>query len=439
MINRYDVKEISEIWSDQNKFKTYLKYELALINALEAEGTAPKLTATRISDTVSINTKRIHEIEKEVKHDVIAFCSSITEQLSEKDARFFHYGVTSSDVIDSSINLMIKESLEIIESDFKLCLESLYKFAHQAKDIVCIGRSHGINAEPMSLGVKFLSHYTELYRRYIEIKKYISEEITLQCSGAVGNYTILDSKIEKHIAKNLNLKVEEVSSQVIPRDRIIKLMGIVSSFGAGLDRLCTELRHLQHSNISEVSEGFSEQQKGSSTMPHKKNPISAENLSGVSRLLKSYYQVALENNNLWHERDISHSSAERFILPDSMGLFSYSLRRLNSLIKGLVIHHQKISSNIPKNKAFLSSFCLHYLLKRTKTRREDLYKIIQKSAFQSTDQEDSFINELEIELRKANIDIQIITYISEIKEKDLYLKEVEKIFERTNKIYNSLA
>ena len=362
MINRYEVKEISNLWSDQNKFETYLKYEIALISALEARNIAPKGVSSEINQKVSVSPSRIAEIEKEVKHDVIAFCSSITEQLTEDEARFFHYGVTSSDVIDSSVNILIKDSLEIVLKDFKKLLKSIHYFCDHSKNIACMGRSHGINAEPLSLGGKFLGFYCEFYRRFLELEQYINNEVTIQCSGAVGNYTIVSTDIENLVASSLGLKVEPVSTQIIPRDRIIKLMGILSAFGATLDRICIELRHLQHSNISEVSEGFSNKQKGSSTMPHKKNPISAENLSGISRLLKSYYQVSLENNNLWHERDISHSSAERFILPDSLGLTAYAIRRLESTISGLVVHEEKNKEKytIKSGLSFKFLFALPY-------------------------------------------------------------------------------
>jgi adenylosuccinate lyase len=435
MINRYEIKEISSLWENQHKFETYLKYELALINALEVQKIAPKGSAKTISNKVNVNPTRIEEIEKEVRHDVIAFCTSITEQLSEKEARFFHYGVTSSDVIDSSVNILIKDSLQVIQKDFKELLKNIHGFALATKNIACMGRSHGINAEPLSLGGKFLSYYCEFYRRFQELEDYINKEITVQCSGAVGNYTITSTEIEKEIASQLGLKVEEVSTQVIPRDRITKLMGIIASLGATIDRICTELRHLQHSNISEVSEGFSGKQKGSSTMPHKKNPISAENLSGISRLLKSYYQVALENNNLWHERDISHSSAERFILPDSLGLTAYALRRLAGTIKGLVVHEDNIKNNIPDNHIYLSSFCLHYLIKNTSLRREDLYSIVQKASFATLNTGLNFIESLESELKEKEIKTELTSEVDLSDINKLYLKEIDAVFARVQESY----
>lgn len=435
MITRYEIKEISRLWENQHKFETYLKFEIALMKALEINNIAKKGTAEKISPLIKISPDRIDEIEREVKHDVIAFCSSVTEQLSEEDARFFHYGVTSSDVIDSSVNLLIKDSLLIILNDFEKLLKSLHTFSLENKMQPCMGRSHGITAEPMSLGGKFLGFYCEFYRRYNDLRQFIQEELTIQCSGAVGNYTILNPQIEKSVSEILGLKVEPVSTQVIPRDRISKLMGIISNLGAAVDRICIELRHLQHSNISEVSEGFSKNQKGSSTMPHKKNPISAENLSGISRLLKSYYQVALENNNLWHERDISHSSAERFILPDSLGLTSYALRRLTSTIEGLVVHPENIKNNLPNNKVYLSSYCLHYLIKNTNHRREELYKMIQTASFNCFQNGIDFISSLEKELKMANISTNLITDLKNIDEKSIYLKQINAVFSRVEAQY----
>ena len=341
-------------------------------------------------DKVKIDPKRIKEIEKVVKHDVIAFCSSITEQLSEEEARFFHWGVTSSDIIDTAHSLLIKKSLKIILDDYKKLLVELHKKAKELRIVPCMGRSHGINAEPMSAGVKFLNHYSEHYRRYLEIEEFFQKELTAQFSGAVGNYTVITPEQEKQAAHYLGLNVEPVSSQIIGRDRISKLMGIISNYSVALERLCIEVRHLHHSNINELAEGFGQGQKGSSTMPHKKNPISAENLTGISRMLRTYYTAALDNNLLWHERDISHSSAERIFLPDSFGLMSYSLRRMASTIRNLVIFPENMLANIPKNNYFFSSYILHQLLLKTNLRREEIYEKLQYMSFESIENEKDF-------------------------------------------------
>ena len=435
MISRYEVTEISKIWTDQYKFETYLKYELALIKALETNNICKKGISEEIKKVAKVNPKRIEEIEKSVKHDVIAFCSSITEQLNEDLARYFHFGVTSSDVIDSSTNILIKESLDYILVDFKKLLNALSSFADNHKNILAIGRSHGITAEPLSLGGKFLGFYSEFYRRFIDLKNFHSHELTIQCSGAVGNYTIISTTIEEEVSKILRLPVEPLSTQIIPRDRIVKLMGIIASIGAAIDRLCIELRHLQHSNINEISEGFSKGQKGSSTMPHKKNPISAENLSGISRLLKSYFSVALENNNLWHERDISHSSAERFILPDSLGLLSYALKRLTTTVENLVTHEEIIAKNIPESQVFLSSYILHQLLIKTNLRREQLYTIVQEAAFETLNKNISYEESILKALIQHKITDKEILSQQKIDLKEIYLKEINAIFDRVYKNY----
>ena len=433
MISRYNVPEVATIWSQENRFKTYLKVELALIGALEKSHVKPG-TAEKIRNKVCINEARINEIEAEVKHDIIAFCTSITEQLNEEEARYFHFGATSSDIIDTANNLLIKESLEIIIDDFKELLTTLHKRSVELKDTPCIGRSHGMNAEPMSFGLKLLNHYSELYRRFNEIKSFYNRDLTAQMSGAVGNYTILTSKIEEDVAYNLKLNVEPISSQIICRDRLSKLMGHFANYASALERICIEIRHLHHSNIAELNEGFSSGQKGSSTMPHKKNPISAENLSGIARVIRSHHQVALENNLLWHERDISHSSAERLYLPDSFGLVVYSLRRLKSTVEHLVFHPDQMLANIPQDESFYSSYVLHQLIQNTDYRREQLYRIVQDLAFESKEKNKSFIQLLESKIKNEKIPYQLNEQFgSNINE--TFLREVDNIFKRVEKEY----
>ena len=435
MIDRYEVKEISDIWGEEEKFFQYLLVEKALLSSLKND--YPTEEVLKKLDKVKINPERIKEIELVVKHDVIAFCTSITEQLNEKDARFFHWGVTSSDIIDTAHSLLIKNSLKVILEDYKNLLIQLHKKSRELRLVPCMGRSHGINAEPMSAGVKFLNHYTEHYRRYLELKDFYENDLTAQFSGAVGNYTVITPEQEQKAAHYLNLKVEPVSSQIIGRDRISKLMGIISNYSVALERLCIEIRHLHHSNINELAEGFGKGQKGSSTMPHKKNPISAENLTGISRLLRTYYNVALENNLLWHERDISHSSAERIFLPDTFGLLAYSLRRMTSTIENLVIHSENMLSNIPKNNYFFSSFVLHQLLLKTDLRREDIYERLQKISFESIENEKDFLELVKKHFPELaeliNLDLPRQQLINE-----KFLAHVDSIFDKVNANYPEL-
>ncbi len=382
MIDRYAVSEITRIWSDQNKFETFLKVEIALLEALEKYKRIPSGTHLLFHKT-QVDTDRIKEIEEKTRHDVIAFCTSITEQVKDDRNKFFHFGVTSSDIIDTALSLQIKESLNIILLDMSSLLETLLKKAENLSECIGPGRSHGIFAEPMSYGQKFLSFFHELQRRYKDLQS-LSEEITGQYSGAVGNYTVLSPDIEKLALDKLGLKPDPASSQVIPRDYLAKCLSIGALTASCLERISVELRLLQHSDISEVFEGFSAGQKGSSTMPHKKNPISAENISGLARIIKSHINVGLENNVLWHERDISHSSAERMILPDHFGLLTYTLRRMDNLILNLDVDKNSIQQKAQNNPKMFSSYFLHTIIEGSDKSRDSIYTDVQKIMFESS-------------------------------------------------------
>ncbi len=431
MIERYEKKEISTIWSDNEKFNYYLKVECALLKALGKEGVVePDLY--KLFEDAKIDPKRISEIERETRHDVIAFCTSITEQFESEKSRFFHFGVTSSDIIDTATNLQIKDSLSYILKAFKTLNSTIKSKAVEFQDQLCIGRSHGIYAEPMSFGQKLLGHYCEFERRYNELSQFYENELTGQISGAVGNYTILTPDLELNILKELGLKVEPVSTQVIPRDRIAKLISIFSLFGCALERIAIEIRHLQHSDIKEAFEGFKSGQKGSSTMPHKKNPISSENLTGMARVLRSHMSLAMDNCLLWHERDISHSSAERMFLPDSLGIMLYSIERLNSTIEDLVVDKDNMSKKINDNYTHLSSYILHDLIKLSKNSREDIYKIVQNASFQASNKNELF------DLIYNSLDEQHIKdHLNQLKNKaqgEIYANHTKSIFDRVNKL-----
>jgi adenylosuccinate lyase len=434
MIPRYEVKEVSKIWTDHYKFETYLKVELALLQALEGKK-IPVGIAKEIEKNAKINTERIDEIELEVKHDIIAFCTSITENLDANIGKYFHFGVTSSDVIDTSLMLQIKESLKLVLMDFKPLLQTLFELAQKHQHLPTMGRSHGMNAEPMSFGGKLLGHYCELSRRYKEFEDFLSYEIKGQFSGAVGNYTILDLETEEKALGYLGLKAETYSTQVIPRDRIAKLINISALFASSVERLCVELRHLHHSDINEVHEGFSKGQKGSSTMPHKKNPIAGENLSGLCRILRSHAGIALENIVLWHERDISHSSTERLYLPDHFGLLCYVLRRLKSTLANLVVHEEIIAEKIFKQHTYLSSYYLHELIVKTDLRREDLYRVCQSAAFNADESAESFYHNLLSELKKIGLEKIELSKPSREKVIDIYLGKIEHVFARALRDY----
>lgn len=382
MINRYDVKDISDLWTDESRFRYYLKVELAHLRTLEESGIVPKGTAVKM-ENAKINPDRIAEIERVTNHDVIAFCTSVTEQYPAEDGRYFHFGITSSDVIDTAHALLMKDSMAVIEKDLKGLEEALRKKTEETSDLLCIGRSHGIYAEAMVFGQKFLSFQAELKRRLTDWG-HITSELTGQLSGAVGNYTVVTPEQEVATLSKLGLKVEPVSTQVIPRDRYALTVQIGALIGSLLERMATEFRLLQHSDVDEVREGFSKGQKGSSTMPHKKNPISSENIAGMARMLRSHAIPALENCALWHERDISHSSVERMLLPDHFGILSYSLRRMKNVVENLVIDREKIEAKVSGNEKIYSSYVLHHLIKMNPDKkREELYELVQKAFFES--------------------------------------------------------
>ena len=382
MIARYSVSEISQIWNEEARFKKMLSVEIALLEALE-EKTVISAGTSAAFKNVKINTTRIDEIELQTRHDVIAFCTSITEQVKPDLARYFHFGVTSSDVLDTALSLQLKDSLEIIIQDLTLLISALDSQILKTKDLLCLGRSHGMAAEPMVFAQKFLSFQSEFKRRLHDYQEVIKNELTGQISGAVGNYSVLTPEIEAITLKKLGLPVEKVSSQVIPRDHLAKIISIGALTASAMERAAVELRLLHHSDISEIHEGFKVGQKGSSTMPHKKNPVSSENITGLARVIRSHFEIAQENIVLWHERDISHSSTERLYLPDHFGLLSYSLKRLSSTIRDLVIHREHIEEKVKKNFTVLSSLILHELISQNSTTREILYSIVQESSFQA--------------------------------------------------------
>ena len=428
MIQRYEIEEIRRIWEEEEKFKAYLEVEVAHLQTLEEDRITESGTANKISKA-QINPERISEIEKITNHDVIAFCSSITEQFDPEVGKFFHFGITSSDVIDTAHALLIRKSMKVIEGDLEALRKALWKKAIETKDLLAIGRSHGISAEAMIFGQKFLSFMAELDRSINDWAQ-SQKSLTGQISGAVGNYTVVTPEQEERTLKKLNLAVEKVSSQVVPRDhyaRIISTGGLIATL---LERIALEFRLLQHSDIDEVKEGFSKGQKGSSTMPHKKNPISSENITGIARVLRSHLTPVMESCVLWHERDISHSSVERMIFPDHFGLLSYGLRRMKKVVDDLVIDREKIESKTLSNEKIFSSYVLHQLLLLNEgVRRELLYEIVQKSFFESHSKEE-LLNKLKesLEMNEFKHDVQAWLKIENLRRH--YIYQFEKVLKR---------
>ena len=393
MIDRYSREVLKNIWSDYNKYSLWLKIEIASAQAMEKYKIIPKGVSKKVIKKAKINPKRILEIEKKVKHDVIAFLTSITEKVG-KEARYLHKGMTSSDVLDTCLNLQLKQSGEILVKDLDLLLSSIKKQANKHKFTICIGRSHGIHAEPITFGLKMLSFYQEFVRNRKRLLDSINEISTCAISGAVGTFANIDPKVESFVAKKLKLKVEPISTQVIPRDRHAQFFSTLGIIASSIERFAVEIRHLQRTEVLEVEEFFSNKQKGSSAMPHKKNPILSENLTGLARLIRSNVSPALENIALWHERDISHSSVERNIGPDSTIALDFALVRLNEIIKNLNIYPKNMKKNLDlTNGLFFSQRVLLELTSSGFT-REQAYSIVQKNAMKTWKNNTSFLGNL---------------------------------------------
>ena len=379
MIKRYSRKELTDIWSEENKYKIWLNVEIAAAQAMEKLGKIPKGVSSIVRKKAKINVKRIHQIESKVKHDVIAFLTSVTERAGIK-ARYLHQGMTSSDVLDTSFNIQLVQSGKIILKDLDQILRVLKKQAKKYKYTPCMGRSHGIHAEPITFGLKLASFYEEFKRNRKRLADAIEEVSTCAISGAVGTFANISPNVEKHVAKKLGLKVEPISTQVIPRDRHAFYFSVLGIIAGSIERVSIEIRHLQRTEVYELQEYFSKSQKGSSAMPHKKNPILSENLTGLARMVRSSVVPALENIALWHERDISHSSVERNIGPDANITIDFALVRLTNIIDNMIVYPKKMLENLNITKGLIFSQELMLELTKTGLSREKSYKIVQNYA-----------------------------------------------------------
>ena len=393
MIDRYSRKELRNIWSDENKYRIWLDIELAAAEAMEKLNIIPKGVVKKVRSKAKINVSRILKIEETVKHDVIAFLTSITEKAG-KEARFLHKGMTSSDVLDTCFNLQLKKSGEILLDDIKNLLTSIRKQAIKHKKTLCIGRSHGIHAEPITFGLKMLTFYQEFLRNKKRLEDSIDEISTCAISGAVGTFANIDPRVESYVAKKLKLKVEPISTQIIPRDRHAQFFSTLAIIASSIERLATEIRHLQRTEVLEVEEFFGKKQKGSSAMPHKKNPILSENLTGLARLIRSAVIPALENIALWHERDISHSAVERNIGPDTTIALDFALNRLNSVVKNLNIYPKKMLKNLQLTNGLFFSQRVLLELTTVGFTREQAYEVVQKNAMLSWNTNSSFFENI---------------------------------------------
>ena len=376
MIERYSRKILKDIWSEENKYKIWLEIEIAAAQAMEKLGQIPKGVSSIVRKKAKINVKRIHQIENQVKHDVIAFLTSVTEKAGIK-ARYLHQGMTSSDVLDTSFNIQLVQSGKIILKDLDQLLKVLKRQANKYKFTPCMGRSHGIHAEPITFGLKLASFYEEFKRNRKRLADAIDEVSVCAISGAVGTFANINPNVEKHVAKKLNLKVEPISTQIIPRDRHAFYFSVLGIIAGSVERVAIEIRHLQRTEVYELQEYFSKNQRGSSAMPHKKNPILSENLTGLSRIVRSSVTPALENIALWHERDISHSSVERSIGPDANITLDFALVRLTNILDNMIVYPKKMLKNLNITKGLIFSQELMLELTKTGLSREKSYKMVQ--------------------------------------------------------------
>lgn len=382
MIPRYSREKMEKIWSPQNRYQKWLDVEIAACEAMAKKGKIPKKALANIKSKVTINVKRIDEIEKTTKHDVIAFLTSLTEKVGE-DGRFIHMGLTSSDVLDTSLAILLKEAAEILLEDIDALLAALKKKAFEHKKTLMIGRSHGIHAEPITFGLKMALWYQEMERnraRLLRAKEAISYG---KISGAVGTFSFVEPFVEEYVCKKLGLKPAPVSSQIVQRDRHAEFFTTLAIIASSLDKFAQEVRLLQRTEVREAEEYFSPGQKGSSAMPHKRNPVLSENISGLARLVRSYALAALEDVALWHERDISHSSVERVIGPDATIVLDFMLARFTNLMDKLVVYPERMLANLNMTHGVIFSQMVLLALIEKGATRENAYAIVQKNAMKS--------------------------------------------------------
>lgn len=428
MIERYTLKKMKNIWDLNSKYNFYLKVELATCQAYFEIGQIPKKDFENIKNNAKFDLNRINEIEKEVNHDVIAFLTNINENIGES-ARYLHMGLTSSDVIDTALGLQFKEANRIIENDLLKTLNLLKEKAFQYKDTPCIGRSHGILAEPMVFGLKFLNWYNQLDRAYKYFKISKEDVEQGQISGPVGTYSNVNPNIEKRVCEILGLKPCKISTQIISRDVYAYHLNSLTMIAKVIEQAAIEIRHLQKTEILEVEENFKKGQKGSSAMPHKKNPIASENLCGLARIIKNNFNASLDNIVLWHERDISHSSVERIIFPDTTILINYMLNRFINTIENLNINKEHMLKNINLYGGIV--FSQKVLLKLTSKglSREVAYKLVQKNAHKNFGVENANFKESLLK-DKDILNVLSKEEIIECFNIEEYLKNIDEIFKR---------
>ena len=427
MIPRYTRPEMAAIWTPESRFQIWLDIETLAAEAMEEMGQIPKGTTAAVRQRAKFEPERIDEIEREVKHDVIAFLTNVTEHVGE-EARYLHMGMTSSDVLDTCLNVQMVRAADLLLGGIDRVLAALEKRAREHKFTPTIGRSHGIHAEPTTFGIKLATFHAEFQRARQRLLLARDEVSTCAISGAVGTFANIDPKVEEHVAAKLGLTIEPVSTQVIPRDRHAMYFAVLGVIASSVERLATEVRHLQRTEVLEAEEFFSAGQKGSSAMPHKRNPVLTENLTGLARLVRSAVTPALENVALWHERDISHSSVERGIGPDATIHLDFALHRLAGVVENLVVYPENMLATINSMGGLHNSQRILLALVEKGVSREDAYRLVQRNAMRTWKKEGS-LNEL----LKADADVSAKLSAAEIDDLfdlEYHFKHVETIFAR---------
>lgn len=427
MIERYSLPDMKVLWSDEAKFQSWLEVEVQAAKAMARYKIIPRKAADVIAKKAGFDVRRINEIEAEVNHDVIAFLTSMSEKIGE-ESKYLHYGMTSSDVLDTAQALRLTRAAEIIDRKLNMSLKLIRGLARKHKMTPCLGRTHGVAAEPTTAGLKFAVWFAELSRRQETFRRAAQQLKVGAISGAVGNYANLDPRIEAAVCRSLGLRPAPVSTQVIQRDRHAEFLTSIALIGSSLEKFATEIRNLQRTEIGEMQEGFTKDQKGSSSMPHKKNPITAERVTGIARLLRGYALSAMENVALWHERDIAHSSVERVILPDATTVLDYGLHKFNGILRGLVINKKRMLDNIYYGGGLVFSQRLLLKIAGPVGSRDKAYRIVQRNAMMAHEGKGLFQD-----LVKADKEVTAHLSVAEIDEcftLDYYMRYVDTIFKR---------
>jgi len=427
MIARYARPEMARIWSDENRFGAWLRVEIAATEVLVERGLVPREALEAIKDKARFDVARIEEIEKEVQHDVIAFVSNVAENVGP-EGRWLHFGLTSSDVVDTALALLMRDATDLIAADLAALLAAVREQALRHKNTVMIGRTHGVHAEPMTFGLKLALWHAELQRHATRVTRARETIAVGKLSGAVGTFSHLPPAVEEGVCARLGLHPAPIASQVLQRDRHAEVMTTLALVAASLEKFATEIRALQKTEVREVEEPFAAGQKGSSAMPHKRNPVGCEQIVGLARLVRANSLAALENVALWHERDISHSSVERVIIPDSFLALDHMLRRFTGIVRGLVVNEERMRRNLESGRGLVFSGKLLLELTARGMRREDAYRIVQKHAMEAWEEEGDFqarvASDAEIGASLSEAEI------AEVFRLDRYLEHVDALFGR---------